>query len=141
MENHINKLSPKILSLHGKVTLLNTLILSKTTYLINIFPLDGITTSRIHKNKFQYIWNIQKLESIARKTISLKKKTRGGEGSKPNRTRSPQLCYENKAFIRKTLQPIVNNGYSQIFKTFNSWWTLLWTLNNKKPFCYQDIIN
>ena len=80
MENHINKLSPKILSLHGKVTLLNTLILSKTTYLINIFPLDGITTSRIHKNKFQYIWNIQKLESIARKTISLKKKTRGGRG-------------------------------------------------------------
>ena len=80
MENHVNKLSPKILSLHGKATLLNTLILSKTTYLINIFPLDGITTSKIHKNKFQYIWNIQKLEPIARKTISLKKKTRGGGG-------------------------------------------------------------
>ena len=80
MENHINKLSPKILSLHGKATLLNTLILSKTTYLINIFPLDGITTSKIHQNKFQYIWNIQKLEPIARKTISLKKKTRGSGG-------------------------------------------------------------
>ena len=48
MKNHINKLSPRVLSLYGKVILLNTLILSKTTYLSNIFPLDGIATSKIH---------------------------------------------------------------------------------------------
>ena len=77
IENHINKLSPRVLSLYGKAILLNTLILSKTTYLSNIFPLDGIATSKIHKNKFQYIWNDQKLEPIARKTIFLKKKLGG----------------------------------------------------------------
>ena len=48
MKNYINKLSPRVLSLYGKVILLNTLILSKTTYLSNIFPLDGIATSKIH---------------------------------------------------------------------------------------------
>ena len=48
MKNYINKLSPRVLSLYGKVILLNTLILSKTTYLSNIFSLDGIVTSKIH---------------------------------------------------------------------------------------------
>ena len=49
MENHINKLTPRILSLQGKVILLNTLILSKTSYLSNIFPSDPNTTSKTQK--------------------------------------------------------------------------------------------
>ena len=73
MENHTNKLSPRVLSLYGKVILLNTLILSKATYLSNIFPLDGITRSKVHKTKFQCIWNNQKLQLTAKKKLSLRK--------------------------------------------------------------------
>ena len=39
MQNHINKLSPKELSLMSKAIILNTLILAKTAYLSNIFPI------------------------------------------------------------------------------------------------------
>ena len=40
MQKHIPKLSPRILSLYGKTIKINALILSKTSYLGNIFPLD-----------------------------------------------------------------------------------------------------
>ena len=46
-EKHINKLSPRILSLNGKVIIANTLRLSKTSFLSNIFPIDI-------KNNFEY---------------------------------------------------------------------------------------
>ena len=77
MENHINKLTPRLLSLQGKVILLNTLILSKTSYLSNIFPLDPNITSKIHKIIFKYLWNSSNTGPIARKTILLKKKHGG----------------------------------------------------------------
>ena len=47
IEKHINKLSPIILSLYGKVIIINKLILSKTSFLSNIFPIDTKTTLRI----------------------------------------------------------------------------------------------
>ena len=73
---HINKLSSRILSLYGKVIITNTLILSKTSFSSNIFPIDTKTTQQIHKKIFQYIWkNTQ--EPIARKTIFLNKKLGG----------------------------------------------------------------
>ena len=50
MENCINELSPRLLSLYGKVILLNALIFSKTTYLSNFFSLDGLATPKVHKN-------------------------------------------------------------------------------------------
>ena len=53
MEKDINKLSPRILSLNGKVTIANTLILSKTSFLNNIFPLNIKTTLNIQKKIFQ----------------------------------------------------------------------------------------
>ena len=40
MEKHINKLSPRISSLYEKVIAINTLILSKTSFLSNVFPID-----------------------------------------------------------------------------------------------------
>ena len=53
MENYINKLLPRYLSLYGSVILLNnfTLILSKTTYLSNIFQLD-LKSTKINFNIF-----------------------------------------------------------------------------------------
>ena len=53
MEKDINKLSPRILSLNGKVTIATTLILSKTSFLNNIFPLNIKTTLNIQKKIFQ----------------------------------------------------------------------------------------
>ena len=66
MEKHINKFSPRILSLNGKAIITNTLILSKTSFLSNIFPIDTKTTLSIQNKIFQYIWS-NKQEPIARK--------------------------------------------------------------------------
>ena len=56
----------KILSLNGKAIITNTLILSKTSFLSNIFPIDTKTTLSIQNKIFQYIWR-NKQEPIARK--------------------------------------------------------------------------
>ena len=77
MENHISKQSPRVLSLCGKVILLNTPILPKATFLGNIFPLDGVTTPKVYKNIVQYFKNNQKSEPIAIETILFKKKLGG----------------------------------------------------------------
>ena len=76
MENHIKKLSSRILALYWKVIIINTLIISKTSYLSNVFPTDTETNAKIHKKVFQYIWN-KKQEPTARKTTFLKKKLEG----------------------------------------------------------------
>lgn len=52
MENQINKLSSRTLSLYSKVIIINTLILSKTLYLSNVFPIDVKTTDKIHRTFF-----------------------------------------------------------------------------------------
>ena len=57
MENHINQLSSRILLLYGKTILINTLILSKTSYLSNTFPLNAEITHKIQNNIFKYLWN------------------------------------------------------------------------------------
>ena len=56
MENHIQKMSRKQLSLYGKSILINTLILAKTTFLSNVFPIPGKVIQKTHKNIFQYLW-------------------------------------------------------------------------------------
>ena len=55
MENHIQKMSRKQLSLYGKSILINTLILAKTTFLSNVFPIPGKVIQKTHKNIFQYL--------------------------------------------------------------------------------------
>ena len=77
MQKHIQKLSSRILSVNGKTTLINTLILSKTSYLSNIFPLDIETITKINEKIFKYLWNNKISEPIARKTIHLNKKLGG----------------------------------------------------------------
>ena len=73
MEKHINKLSGGTLSLYGKTIIINTLILSKTFFLSNVFPIDTKSTQQIHKKIFQYIWK-NKQEPISRKNLFLNKK-------------------------------------------------------------------
>ena len=47
MEKHIHKLPPRQLSLRGKATILNKLILAKTAYLSNIFPIPDVVPTKI----------------------------------------------------------------------------------------------
>ena len=71
------KLLPRILSLYSKVIIINTLALSKTSYLSNVFLIHAKTTSsEIHKKLFKYLWDNSQSEPIARKTIFLKKARR-----------------------------------------------------------------
>ena len=44
------------LSLRGKVVLLNTLILSKVTFLSNIFAIPNQILKEIQANMFKHIW-------------------------------------------------------------------------------------
>ena len=74
MEKHINILSSRILSIYGKTILINTLILSKTSCLSNVNPMDAEIAHKIHNKIFKYLWNNKKTEPIARKTTHLKQK-------------------------------------------------------------------
>ena len=73
MQNHINKLSLRQLSLFGKGKILNSLILTKTTFLSNVFPIPEKKITEIYKNIFKYLWQNKKQEPIARKTLLLQK--------------------------------------------------------------------
>ena len=73
---YIKKVSPGILSLCSKVIIINTLTLSKTSHLSNVFLIHAKATSEIHKKLFKYLWNNSQSEPIARKTIFLKKARR-----------------------------------------------------------------
>ena len=74
--NQTNKLSQRILSLKGRVQIANTIILRKTSFLSNVFPIDLQTTLTIQEKFFKYIWK-NKQEQIARKTIFLPKNLGG----------------------------------------------------------------
>ena len=95
MEKHINKLSPRILTLYGKTILINTLILSKASYLSNVFPVDAEIAHKINNKIFKYLWN-NKVKTHSKKNNSLKTQT---WRIKSDRTRSPQLRSENKTLI------------------------------------------
>ena len=77
MENHIRKMATRQLSLYGKSVLRNTLILAKTTFLSNVFPIPENITQKIHTNIFQYLWQNKTAEPIARKTLFLPKNNGG----------------------------------------------------------------
>ena len=77
MENHVKKMSSRQLSLLEKTILINTLILAKTTFLSNIFPIPQNTTHKIQKIIFQYLRQNKTPEPIARKTLFLPK-NKGG---------------------------------------------------------------
>lgn len=73
-QTHISKLSSRQLSFFGKAIILNTLILAKTTFLSNVFPIPENVLTQIHKNIFNYLWQNKKQEPIARKTLFRQKK-------------------------------------------------------------------
>ena len=65
--------------MRGKAILLNTLILSKVTFLSNIFTIPNQMLIQIETKIFKHIWQFTTKESIARKTLYLPK-NQGGIG-------------------------------------------------------------
>ena len=84
LEKHIHKLSSRHLSLNGRAILLNTLILAKSAYLSNVFPIPDKTLTKIHIIIFQYLWQNKNTEPIARKTAFLQKQKSGLNIKDPN---------------------------------------------------------
>ena len=60
MEKHISKLSTRTLSLYRKTIIINTLILSKTSFLSNVFPIDTKTTQKYIKKYFNIVGKISR---------------------------------------------------------------------------------
>ena len=56
LKTQLFQLSRRHLSLKGKATLLNTFILSKITFLSNIFPIPTYILKQIESNFFKHIW-------------------------------------------------------------------------------------
>ena len=77
IEKNICKLSSRHLSLNGSAILLNTLILVKSVYLSNAFPIPDNILTKTHKIIFQYLWQNKNIEPIARK-ITFSPKQKGG---------------------------------------------------------------
>ena len=150
MEKHINILSPRILSLYGKAKIINTLILSKTSFLSNVFPIDTKITQNIHKKIFEYIWKNKEQEPIARKTIFLNKKLGGLNLLEPQT--------HNIAMLIKHLLTLKQKEKTPPWKNLASYWlaaeiynftkdykflmenTKTKTITKKTSYYYQDII-
>ena len=77
IEKQIQQLSRRHLSLRGKAILLNTLILSKVTFLSNVFPISKTIQENIETHIFKHIWQFSNKEPIARKTLFLPKNQGG----------------------------------------------------------------
>ena len=64
-------------TIFAKAIILNILILAKTAFLSNIFPIPENILTQIHQHIFNYLWQNKKHEPIARKTLFLQKEKRG----------------------------------------------------------------
>ena len=79
VKKQMQQLSRRHLSLRGKAILLNSLILSKITFLSSVFPIITMLQQKIENIVFKHIWQCHKTEPIARKTLFLPKH-QGGIG-------------------------------------------------------------
>ena len=101
MENHILKISTRQLSLYGKSILINTLILAKTTFLSNVFPIPENITQKIHTNIFQYLWQNKTAEPIARKALFLPK-NKGGINIKELEAHNIAMCNKHLLTLKQS---------------------------------------
>ena len=65
IEKQTQQLLRRHLSLRGKPILLNSLILSKVTFLSNVFPIPTTLQQKIENAIFKHIWQFHKTEPIA----------------------------------------------------------------------------
>ena len=77
IENQINLLSKRKLSLRGNAIILNSIVPSKEQFLSNLFPIPKQIEKKLHKLIFKYIWYYERVEQISRKTLYLPKEEGG----------------------------------------------------------------
>ena len=145
----ITKVSQRILSLKGKPQIVNTLILSKTSFLSNIFPIDLQTTLSIQEQIFKYFWK-NKQEQIARKTIFLPKNLGGLNLLEPQVQNMAMRIKHIVQLKQKNNTPTWENIATywlavDLYKISKSYQFLMSnnrvkTINNNKPFYYKNII-
>ena len=145
----INKVSQRILSLKGKTQIVNTLILSKTSFLRNIFPIDLQTTLSIQKQIFKYFWK-NKQEQIPRKTIFLPKNPGGLNLLEPQAHKMVMRIKHILQLKQKNNTPTWENIATywlavDLYKISKSYQFLMSnnrvkTINNNKPFYDKNII-
>ena len=150
IEKQTQQLSRRHLSLRGKAILLNSLILSKVTFLSKVFPIPATLQQKIESIIFKHIWQFHKTELIARKTLFFPKH-HGGIGL--IHTQHHSLAMRLKHFLKlkeKTNQEtwIILTRYdlaSILYRLHKNFKYMISnnTIKTEKPdiyFCYEDII-
>ena len=99
---------------NGKAILLNTLILAKSAYISNVFPIPDTTLSKTHKVIFRYLWQNKNIEPIARKTTFLSKQKGGLNIKEPN--------IHNLAMRLKHLQTLEKNENQPPWMFLATYW-------------------
>ena len=150
MENHIQKLMPRQLSLNGKSIIINTLILAKTTFLSNVFPIPEKIIQKIHTNIFQYLWQNKTPEPIARKTLFLPK-DKGGLNIKEPEAHNLAMRIKHLITLKQTKnqQPWMHiaiywlgkhiYNYNKEFHHIKG--SNIIKTNKMPPFYYRDLIH
>ena len=146
MKNHMQKISSRQLSLYGKAILINTLILAKTTFLSNVFPIPEKIINKIHKNIFGYLWQNKTSEPIARKTLFLPKH-KGGLNIKEPETHNLLMRIKSLLTQRENQSPWMHIAIYWLGKDVYNYNKEFYHLKNNiiktnkmAPFYYRDLV-
>ena len=133
MENDIQKMSTRQLSLYGKPILINT-------FLSNVFLIPEKIIKKIHRNIFQYLWQSKTPEPIARKTLFLPK-NKGGLNIKETEAHDLAMRIKHLLTLKQTKQqtppPFYYRDLFYYIKTQNP---SIPTLQNKTKIKCKNII-
>ena len=149
IKNHSNKLSQRYLTFLGKATILNTLILAKTNFLSNIFPIPQNVPTKLHKYIFSYIYQKKNVEPISRKTLFLKKE-QGGLSIKEPEADNLAMILKHLLNLKQEEQPpwmyLATHwlgkdiyDYSKEFHYLRNN-NIAKTTNKEAPFYYKDLV-
>ena len=135
----------------GKGIILNTLILLKTAFLSNIFPIPKNILTQLHKKIYRYIWKQKMIEPTARKTLFLPPKKKGGLNIKEPDSHNIAMTLKHLLNLKYQEKPPIwtylaiywlakdINKYGKEYNYLKSN-NRTKTLNTDSPFYYKDLI-
>ena len=141
MENHIQKMMTRQLSLHGKSILINTLS--------NVFPIPEKIIQKIHTNIFQYLWQNKTREPIASKTLFLPK-NKGDLNIKEPETHNLAIRIKHLLTLKQTKdQPpwmhIATYWLGKCIYNYKEFYHLkgnnITKINKMPPLYYRDLVH
>ena len=141
MENHIQKMMTRQLSLHGKSILINTLS--------NVFPIPEKIIQKIHTNIFQYLWQNKTREPIASKTLFLSK-NKGDLNIKEPETHNLAIRIKHLLTLKQTKdQPpwmhIATYWLGKCIYNYKEFYHLkgnnITKINKMPPLYYRDLVH